>query len=226
MGNVVTALNAALSATGLVFSNPSGNVLQVVDDGVPDLWDVDAFDATVTTTTFNSGDPSLPFFADGGIGTPYTGFVTATNAQKLGFAARIALNPALRADPARLVVYGPGISAGDPTRPNYLEQQLSSAIRTFSPDTGIGSTAGPYSGSIADFIRQAISLQGANAESAARLKEGQDIVLTSLQTRYNERVAVNVDNEMANLLVLQNAYGANARVLSAVKDMLDALMRI
>jgi flagellar hook-associated protein 1 FlgK len=31
---------------------------------------------------------------------------------------------------------------------------------------------------------------------------------------------------MANLLVLQTAYGANARVLSAVKEMIDALMRI
>jgi flagellar hook-associated protein 1 FlgK len=31
---------------------------------------------------------------------------------------------------------------------------------------------------------------------------------------------------MANLLNLQNAYSANARVLSAVKDMVDTLMQI
>ena len=31
---------------------------------------------------------------------------------------------------------------------------------------------------------------------------------------------------MANLLQLQNAYAANARVLSTVKDMLDTLMKM
>jgi flagellar hook-associated protein 1 FlgK len=31
---------------------------------------------------------------------------------------------------------------------------------------------------------------------------------------------------MANLLTLQNSYAANARVVSAVKDMLDALMQM
>ena len=31
---------------------------------------------------------------------------------------------------------------------------------------------------------------------------------------------------MANLLTLQNAYAANARVLSTVKDMLDTLLKM
>ncbi|MEX0590003.1 MAG: flagellar hook-associated protein FlgK [Xanthobacteraceae bacterium] len=226
MGGVVTALNTALAATGLVFSNPAGDTLQVVDDGAPDLWEVDGFDASITTSTFNSGDPTLPFFVDGGTSTLYTNFIIAGGTQKLGFAARISLNQALKDDPSRLVAYAPGTAAGDPTRPDFLEQRLTADLRFFSPTTGIGSAAGPYSGSIADFIRQTISLQGANAEGAARLKEGQDVVLIALQTRYNERAGVNVDSEMANLLVLQTAYGANARVLTAVKEMLDALMRI
>jgi flagellar hook-associated protein 1 FlgK len=123
-------------------------------------------------------------------------------------------------------VYGAGVAAGDPTRPNHLAEQLTESNLMFSAATGIGTHGGPYAGTVGDFIRQAISLQGANAENAKRLKEGQDVVLTALQTRYNERAGVNVDSEMANLLVLQTAYGANARVLSAVKEMLDALMRL
>lgn len=226
MGAVAAALNTALAGTGLVFSNPSGNTLQVVDDGAPDLWDVDGFSASITTSTFNSGDPTLPFFVDGGSSPLYTNFANEDGSQKLGFAARIAVNQLLKDDPSRLVIYGPGIEAGDPTRPDFMIERLTTSLRTFSATTGIGTTAGPYSGSIADFIRQTVTLQGANAENAQRLKEGQDIVLTALQTRYNERAGVNVDSEMANLLVLQTAYGANARVLSAVKEMLDALMRI
>ena len=59
-----------------------------------------------------------------------------------------------------------------------------------------------------------------------RLREGQEIVLNALQTRFAERSSVNIDGEMAKLLALQTAYGANARVLTAVKDMLDALLRM
>jgi flagellar hook-associated protein 1 FlgK len=35
-----------------------------------------------------------------------------------------------------------------------------------------------------------------------------------------------VDQEMANLINLQTAYAANARVMSAVKDMIDRLMNV
>jgi len=36
---------------------------------------------------------------------------------------------------------------------------------------------------------------------------------------------VNIDEEMAHLLALQNAYSANARVMSTVKDMYTALLQ-
>ena len=41
-----------------------------------------------------------------------------------------------------------------------------------------------------------------------------------------EGTAVNIDAELSNLLNLQTAYGANARVLSTVKEMLDMLMKV
>jgi flagellar hook-associated protein 1 FlgK len=226
MAGVVTALNAALGGTGIVFDNPSGFNLRVLDDGGANPGTVQALSAKVTTATFDSGSLSMPFFIDGGTGQLYTNAVTAGGAQKVGFAARIAINPALKANPGYLVQYALGVAAGDPARANFIEQQLTSVSLTFSPATGIGTQSGPYSGSLADFIRQAVSMQGAAAENASRLNDGQEIVLNALQARFAERSSVNVDSEMANLLVLQTAYGANARVLSAVKEMIDALMRI
>ena len=47
-----------------------------------------------------------------------------------------------------------------------------------------------------------------------------------LKQRVSDTSGVNVDQEMANLLGLQNAYAANAHVLSAVKAMVDSLMQI
>lgn len=226
MPGALAALNAALGSTGIVFDNPSGMNLRVMNDGGAHPAAVQSFNASVTTTTFNSGDLSLPFFVDGGTNSFYTNAVTAMGSQKLGFASRIQINSALKADASLLVQYGPGIAAGDPARANFIEQQLTAVTMTFPPATGIGSAAGPYQGTLSDFIRSAIGMQGANAENARRLNEGQEVVLNALQSRYAERSEVNVDSEMANLLVLQNAYGANARVLSAVKEMLQMLMNM
>ena len=131
------------------------------------------------------------------------------------------------ADPSKLVAYQAGTAAGDSTRPDFIYQQLTASTLQFSPDTGIGTVAGaPFSGSITTFLRQVISQQGEAADAANNLKQGQDVVLNSLQQRFNDGSSVNVDQEMANLLTLQNSYAANARVLSAVKDMFDILMKM
>jgi flagellar hook-associated protein 1 len=120
----------------------------------------------------------------------------------------------------------PATPAGDATRPNFLYDRLDSGIRSFSPESGIGAASAPFSGSVHSFLRQVISQQGANAEAAENLKQGQDVVYNALQQRFNETAAVNIDEEMANLLNLQNAYAANARVLTTVKEMLDMLLRM
>ena len=51
-------------------------------------------------------------------------------------------------------------------------------------------------------------------------------MVNALEQRVADQAGVNVDQEMANLLTLQNAYGANARVMSAVKEMLDLLLNM
>ncbi len=224
LAGVVSQLNTALGPN-MTFST-SGSTLTVLDDGAGNLVDIGAFNANVTTSTFQTGDPSMPFFVDGSNGSLYTNFALDGSTQKLGFAARISLNVQLRDEPSRLVEFASNTLSGDPTRPDWLSQQLTAVSLTYSPETGIGTKAGAYSGSLVDFVRQTISLQGANADNAYRLKEGQDIVVNALQTRFADRSSVNIDSEMANLLVLQTAYGANARVLTAVKEMLDALIRM
>jgi flagellar hook-associated protein 1 len=75
-------------------------------------------------------------------------------------------------------------------------------------------------------MRQVIGAQGEAAENAANLAAGQEVVVNALKARVADASAVNVDVEMANLLTLQSAYGANARVLSVVKEMMERLMSI
>jgi flagellar hook-associated protein 1 FlgK len=124
------------------------------------------------------------------------------------------------------VNYQAGTASGDSTRPDFILQQLTSASLQFAPNSGIGITAAPFSGTLSTYLRQVISQQGEAATAADNLKQGQDVVLATLQQRFNDSAGVNVDQEMGSLLTLQNAYAANARVLSAVKDMLDTLMKM
>lgn len=226
MASILAQINSALGATGLQFSNTSGNTLRVLDDGAGGQLDVDAASTTVTMTSLTSGSAALPFFLDGT--KPYSGAIAGLGPQSLGFAGRIAVNPALLADPTRLVVYqtSPLTAAADDTRPNFLLDRLTNGILDFAPQAGVGTASAPFSGSLQSYIRQMISQQGEAASTAESLRQGQDVVLNSLRQRYADDSNVNIDEEMANLLKLQTAYGANARVLSAVRDMIDQLLKL
>jgi len=219
LGAVAAALNDRFNGQ-MVFSNPAGNTLQIVGNTAS----VGAVSGSRTLTSFESGNAALPFFTDAGL--PYSGAITSLGPQSLGFAGRISVNPALLSDPSNLVVYQPGTPSGDATRPNFIYDQMVNASLTYSPGAGIGSQNNPFSGSLTSYMRQVIGFQGAAAENAVNLAAGQEVVVNALQERFSEAAAVNIDVEMAHLLNLQTAYGANARVMSTVKDMLDTLMNM
>src|SRR5919197_2468215 len=218
MASVVNQLNAALGSTLLQFSNPAGTTLEVLDDGGTNKIDINAASVTRTVTTLTGGSAELPFFVDGP--AAYTGAIRSAGPQSLGFAGRIEVNPALLANPSRLIVYqtSPLTPAGDLTRPSFIYDQLTRTVHDFAPQAGIGTQSSPFSGSLASYLRQMVSQQGEATAGAQSLKEGQDLVVKSLQQRFNNQAAVNVDAEMATLVQLQTAYGANARVMTTVRD--------
>lgn len=225
MAGVVAQLNAALGGTNLVFSSPAGNTLRVLDDGAANTVKVDAASVTTTATSLTGGTAQLPLFTDGGV--IYSGATTAAGSQQTGFAARITVNAGLLADPSRLIVSStaPLTSAGDTTRPDFLFAQLTNGSFTYSPNTGIGSSQSPFRGTLTNFIQQMIGMQGDAAVAAKQLADGQNVVLNTLQHKMDNVSGVNIDEEMAHLLALQNAYAANARVMATVRDMFDMLMR-
>jgi len=223
MASVATQINAALAGAGMTASNPGGTTLEILDDGSGNTV-VNSVSAAATMTSTLGGSAEFPLFTDGT--SPYTGAITGIGAQIVGLAGRIAVNPVVAADPSTLVVFAPGTPAGDGTRPDFIYQQLTATSQTFPSTTGIGTASAPFIGSLPTYLRQVLSQQGAAATAATNLQQGQDVVLNALQQRFNETAGVNVDQEMANLLTLQNSYGANARVLTAVKDMFDTLINM
>jgi flagellar hook-associated protein 1 FlgK len=172
------------------------------------------------------GSGALPLFTDGS--TAYSGSITAAGDEATGYAGRIVVNSALAADPSKLVTYqtSPLTAVGDTTRPDFIYNQLVNTSLQYSPAGGIGSSSTPYQGTLSAYMAQVVSTQSIAANAASSLQSGQAVVVNALQARFNSTSAVSIDTEMANLLELQNSYGANARVMSTVKAMLDTLMQM
>ena len=222
----VAARVAAALGNGYAVSNPAGSTLRILDDGAAGLTGVAAARASVTATGLAGGTAELPLFVDGGAAdAPYTGSYEA-GPQRVGFAGRIRLNPAVAADPGSLVVYGSGIAAADATRPTFLLDRLASGTRSFSGAAGIGGSSAPYSGTVVEFAQRIVETQAADATAAATLHDGQEVVVNGLRDRYAADAGVSIDSELTLLIELQTAYGANARVLSAARDMMDMLLRM
>src|SRR5580698_460201 len=221
MSSVVAQLNAAFGGA-VQFSNPSGTVLQAVNAGATTNV-VNGLSATTTATSLTSGSAQLPLFLDGSI--PITGALTSAGSQTTGLAGRITVNAALVAAPASLVAYAANTTAGDPTRPNFILNQMTSASLSFAPTTGIGTAQQPYSGTLSSYMTAIIDQQTQASTAATNLQQGQDTVVSALQQRFNQQSGVSIDTELSNLIALQNAYGANARVMSTIKSMMNTLLQ-
>ena len=225
MASVVSQLNTALGGANLQFSNPSGSTLRAVDSGTG-ATTVNTASVTTTASSLANGNTQLPLFTDAS--SLYTGTITSTGSQLTGYAARITVNAAVLADPSKLTVYNtsPATQAGDTARSDFLYNQLTSGTFTYSPKTGLGSTATPFKGTLTSYMQQFLSVQANASTSATQLQQGQNVVVSALQQKMNSTSGVNIDAEMANLISLQNNYAANAHLMSVVQTMMTSLMQV
>ena len=224
MAAIIADLQAALPAD-VVVSNPSGNVIRFLDDGVAGNSDIDALSATVTPAGLTGTGTGAALFVDGTGGTIFSNN-PGDPLQKTGFASRIHLNRQIVADNTLLVTYETDTPLGDAARPLDLLARLTSTTRSYAPESGIGGASSPFSGSVDAFARRLVSFQSSQAANATRDAEAQQIVSSSLQDRFDGETGVSIDDEMSNLLLLQNAYSANARVISTISELFDVLMSI
>jgi flagellar hook-associated protein 1 FlgK len=98
---------------------------------------------------------------------------------------------------------------------------LTSSDRNFLA-TGVALTGVSYSGMMTGVVGNAIS----GAKQVSDLAKFNGDALDMSTQRYKTDTGVNLDQEIANLQVLQNAYAASARLLTVVQDMFDTLQNI
>lgn len=218
-----TDIGTALGA-GLAVSNPSGDVLRILDDGALGTTDVSSLTAATTVTANQGAGLGINLFVDSD-GSAFTNSLDGTD-QLIGFASRISLNPEIQNDSSLLVQYDASSSLGDDARAVHLLDR----IQTLN-NSGVHSASGlngafKLSGTISEMIAQTLNYQGSVAEAAQSRDNNASTVMETLDLRIEDEYGVDIDTEMARLMELQNAYAANGRVISAVQELLNALMSI
>lgn len=158
--------------------------------------------------------------------------------QKVGFAGRIAVSKALLADPGGLVRYKARPEGADSLatlataengangRALDLIERLAQRPFAFDAATGIGGARNPYEGPVESFAIQIVSFQAMQTADLNDQATAEVTYRQMLEQRFDAGAGVDVDDELAQLILLQNSYGASARVISTVQAMLDELMGI
>ena len=213
-GAIAAALAAELPGTAVIGS--AGGVLSI------DSADMRAMSSQISATGTQDGTGALNLFVDSR-DQSFTNSLDGSG-QKLGFAGRISINTALISDPAQLVQYASGVSLGDATRPQFLLDNLKSMEFVSDKMTALTDGGVRLSGKVTDLIGQMINHQGNVVSKAQSESSAVSYTLQSITTRMGAEYGVTVDEEMARLMQLQNAYSASARVVSTVQELIDALL--
>lgn len=169
----------------------------------------------------------------------------------VGFASAIRVNPDVVADPALVrdgthaVVAVPGgptdFTPNAATGPagfatlldRLLDFSFGAELAAGTPQPGFatgglgpdGTLSSPLSGlrTLEDYGSALVAEQSGSRAAATATKERAEGLRDVLSSRLQERSGVDVDKEVASMVQLQTAYGVNARVISTVQAMWDAL---
>lgn len=182
----------------------------------------------------------LTLFTDGSGNVP-TGGTPVQNGY-VGYAGTIQVNPAVTTNPSLVrdgtAVDGSGNSVLNPTGLAGYSTLLSNVINnTFGPTQQDMNTSGlgpggnlnaPFSAQGATLSQFATSLVSSQAEQSATVTSNmttEQALQTSLNGKATAVSGVNMDTEVSQMLSLQNAYGANARVVAGVQAMFTDLLQ-
>ncbi len=208
--------------TGLIVTNPSGNVLRITDDGAAGTTDMYSLTKRVTSSALQGGGTALQLFVDLN-NSAFTNSLDGVG-QMRGFAGRISVNPAVVQDNKLMVQYQLGGSLRDAARVNAIVSNLEDLRFAGGPGSVRNGASSRLAGTVSDFISQAINYQGNAAASAIADNDTQKLTLDALGERLEADYGVDVDEEMARLMELQNAFAANARVMSVAQELIQSLL--
>jgi flagellar hook-associated protein 1 FlgK len=211
--DAVTALNTGFGGAATFSLNADGT-MSVATDAAHAGWQL-----AVVADDSERGTTGMSFSSLFGLGLE----AMEGRASGIGVRSDIAASPSKlatgRVDAAATV--GDTLAPGD-SRGALALSKLTTALVDFEAAGGIGA----LSSSLADYARQIMARSANEAATATAMAGNREAVQTELTQRLSTVEGVNLDEELSNMIALQSAYNASARMISTVKDMFDTLLRI
>ncbi|MEQ9642700.1 MAG: flagellar hook-associated protein FlgK [Alphaproteobacteria bacterium] len=214
VGDVVTALNTGFA--GVATWSLDGN-------GALTATPAAGFENYVVHTRTDTTDR-------GGSGVTFSDFFGPAGSDQADAAFSMNVDSAFLTDPAAMALakYNPSTASGDPAvtigdnrGALGFDGLLSNA---FAFDTA-GDIAG-FTTTLADYAGAILSSQALEADRASSLMEDRSVLRDELRSRRDAATGVNLDEELANLIVFQNAYNAAARIITTANQMFETLIDI
>ncbi len=248
-GTIPDILLNGRDISGALSGGRLGEFLALRDSTLPRYQAEADLAATTVAARFDAEGLRLFTAPDGSVPDPAQPY--AGSAQ-MGFAGRIAVNPAVAAAPRLLRdgTHAVNATAGGPTAftPNppggpsgystLIERVLTWSFGTEAsagngwpsvPTSGLGpdgSLASPFAApaTLEGYGAAVTATQTADRAAASAAKDSAAALQQGLEARFAQRSGVDVDAEMAAMVTLQNAYAANAKVIGTVQQMWDSLL--
>ena len=193
----------------------------------------------------------LDLFTDASGNVPAGGGTPAQSGY-VGFASEIQVNSAVQSDPS-LVTDGTNAIAGSSTGASAFTPNPASGPAgfttlitrvldyTFGADvqagvaqpasntTGLGpagNLSAPYQSqpTLADTATALVGAESSDSATATSQLDTAQTLQSTLQSKLTSETGVNMDTEMSDMIALQNAYGANTKVMSTVQAMFNQLL--
>jgi len=216
VGNIVSALNTSFGGAATFALGADGSL------AVTPSSDYSGYQLNVTADTTARGTTGMSFTSLFGLGL----------AQAANQAAGFSLNQAVSSEPGRLpfaqstidssTAVGDTIVTHGDARGAIALQNIGSMQQSFARVGALGAqnaTLDDYAASLYQDV--ATRSQTATANSTA-----QGDRLQEAQSRQSAQSGVNLDEELSNMMIYQQAYSAGARMLTVAQQLFDTLLQI
>jgi flagellar hook-associated protein 1 FlgK len=196
------------------------------------------------------GDATITFDADGdGTTEDYLGFsnffglndlfetpaliggvmAMENQASDLGISSTIRVRDSIVADPSYLsrgMLRGtsPNLTLG--VGDNEIAQQLADAFGENFDYASVANGPSSVSTTFSGYAGVILSFNASQTAAADSTLDYQTFFFEDLRAKFQSEAGVNLDEELANMTIFQNAYNANARLVQTVDEMFDTLLSL
>lgn len=109
---------------------------------------------------------------------------------------------------------------------NEIAQQLADAFGQNFDYASVANGPSAVSTTFSGYAGVILSFNASQTAAADSTLDYQTFFFQDLQAKFQSEAGVNLDEELANMTIFQNAYNASARLVQAVDEMFDTLMSL